>query len=98
MDERILRSMPMYDRGLAARVFPWTHSVHSWVGYVYVFDGPYSKSELVYFVPKEGQISYYVHRTRARMESSSVHGYTLLTDPDPDSDEKIGEVSTKPDN
>ena len=96
MKKRVLKSMPMYDRGLKARVFPWTHEINSWIGYTYIFDDRDKEDMLIYFVPIEGVIEYRVHRTKATLNVNAIHGYTLDSEPDPDTDEELGEWGIGP--
>ena len=88
--------MPMYDRRLKARVFPWSHPHNSWLGYIYIFDDRDQVDMLIYFVPLEGEMRFRVHHCRATLTPSGPFGYTLDTEPSLDDDPVLGEIGIEP--
>lgn len=88
MQRKLLAAAPMYDKKLRCTILPWTHSLHSWVGYMYVFDDKIrAKDMLIYFVPVEGQMRVRCHYTTIQLKGD---GSTVMkTDPDPEKDKEM---------
>lgn len=90
--KRVIMTVMDYDPDLRARVIPWAHRLHAWVGLVYVFDDPDVQDILVYMTSNwngDNEVHIMLTQATAYMNDDGSINVTLGTEPDPDRDRCI---------
>lgn len=97
--KRVIMTVMDYDPELKAKVVPWAHRLHAWVGLVYLFDDPEVQDLLVYMTSNwngDHEVHIMVTKASAFINEDGSINVTLGTEPDPDRDRKIRSFRLEP--
>lgn len=96
--KRVLLTIMDYDPELKAKVVPWAHRLHAWVGLVYVFDDPEVQDILLYMTSNwNGDHEVHIMQCHANVHvnDDGTMNVSLDTNPDPDTDKCIRQFKLK---